>query len=525
MIYIDPPYNTGNDFIYNDDFTDPLEAYLEYTGAKGEGGELLTTNTRADGRFHSKWLNMMYPRLILARQLMQEDGVIFVSIDDNEVHNLRHLLNEVFGEENFVADIVIINNLKGRNDKEHIATAHERLLMFKSPNFQEIGLRMPGDRIDDYDQSDERGKYRLLGLRKRGGADTREKRPNLFYPIYIDPNSGQVSCEKDRSHSLEVIPQKSDGVDGAWRWGKNTVKRKKDKLIGIIKTTGEWDVYQKDYLIVDGKEKRIKPKSVWFGSSVSSDSATKSFRKLMGNCGFRNPKPVEFIEDLIEYATEEGDIVLDFFAGSGTTGHALYNKNLESGFNRSFLLIQIQEENESNEFDNITEIAKERLRRAGKIITRKIRNIDESAPLLPNTNTNVDNGFKVYKLSKSNYKRWKNIEDMEIPVITSIFDDISTPLVKGWKKDELLTEVLLLEGFPLTSQITYLDEVLQNEVYSVSAQEFCDHNLFVCLDDTIEPNTIEQLELEKDDIFICLDSALTDELKAQLQDKFNVHVI
>lgn len=224
MIYIDPPYNTGKDFIYSDKFKKDKGEYEEESGQVDEEGNRLVANTESKGRFHSDWLSMMYPRLKLARNLLKDDGVIFVSIDDNEVHNLRKICNEVFGEENFIADLTVVNNLKGRNDKKYIATANERLLMFvKSYEFEECGLAMPESRIAEFKEEDSNGKFRFLGLRKRGGADTREQRPKMYFPIYANQNTGNVSLEKNDEYNIEILPKKSDMSEGCWRWGKSTV--------------------------------------------------------------------------------------------------------------------------------------------------------------------------------------------------------------------------------------------------------------------------------------------------------------
>jgi adenine-specific DNA-methyltransferase len=186
MIYIDPPYNTGKDFIYPDNYADPLGTYLQLTGQQDPEGNLLTSNPETSGRYHSSWLSMMHPRLFLARQLLREDGVIFASIDDREVHNLRLLMNEVFGEEQFVADIAVVNNLKGRSDRKHIATAHEHLLMYAKEGFSSYGLRLTPEKIAQFNEVDEEGRrFQWRDLRKRGGADTREERPNLFQDTSI----------------------------------------------------------------------------------------------------------------------------------------------------------------------------------------------------------------------------------------------------------------------------------------------------------------------------------------------------
>src|SRR6266566_2726050 len=218
MIYIDPPYNTGNDFVYPDNYADPLETYLEVTGQKDANGNLLTSNPETSGRYHSAWLSMMYPRLYIARQLLRDDGVIFVSIDDHEVHNLRLLMNEVFGEEAFVAEVSVVNNLKGRNDRKHIATAHEYLLIYAKSEFESYGMPLSEKQVTEYGEVDDQGQaFQWRDLRKRGGNDTREARPNLYFPIFANPETREVSLEPSSDKPLRILPVRSDGVDGCWR--------------------------------------------------------------------------------------------------------------------------------------------------------------------------------------------------------------------------------------------------------------------------------------------------------------------
>lgn len=186
MIYIDPPYNTGNDFIYEDDFSQSAAEYAGNSGQTDEEGNRMVQNNESNGRFHTDWLNMMYPRLKIARDFLRDDGVIFMSIDDGEIGNLRAICDEIFGESNFVADLTVVNNLKGRNDKKYIARANERLLMYvKSADFEEHGLPLGVDVLKDYSMEDKKGKYRLIELRKRGGADLRKDRPNMYYPLKL----------------------------------------------------------------------------------------------------------------------------------------------------------------------------------------------------------------------------------------------------------------------------------------------------------------------------------------------------
>ena len=191
MIYIDPPYNTGNDFVYADDFADPMARYKEVTQ------QTTKSNPETMGRFHTNWLNMMYPRLRLAANLLRDDGVIFISVDEHEEHNLRKVCDEVFGEEHFIASVAVVNNLKGRSDDKYIATAHEWLLIYQKGNFETYGVPIPEEYVEEYNLSDENGRYRLQGLRKRGSGAKREDRPNMFYPFYYNPQTKTLTLTKE----------------------------------------------------------------------------------------------------------------------------------------------------------------------------------------------------------------------------------------------------------------------------------------------------------------------------------------
>jgi adenine-specific DNA-methyltransferase len=219
MIYIDPPYNTGKDFVYKDSFKDNIKNYKEQVQETGKA------NPETAGRYHTNWLNMMYPRLKLARNLLKDDGVIFISIDDHEVHNLRKICDEIFGEENFISSITVVNNIAGRSDRKHIATAHEFILIFQKSNlFESTGLMLSESQLQEYKFRDSKGKlYRKQGLRKRGSGARRIDRPNMFYPIYVNPETMQLSLEKSEfKNSVEILPKLSNGNDGRWRWGKTT---------------------------------------------------------------------------------------------------------------------------------------------------------------------------------------------------------------------------------------------------------------------------------------------------------------
>jgi len=504
-IYIDPPYNTGHDFVYSDDYSEEKKAYWEQNGTNVDGIRV-DTNTESSGRYHSNWLNMMQGRLILAQRLLRDDGVIFVSIDDNEVHNLRKLMDEVFGEEHFVADLVVVSNLKGRSDKRYIATAHERLLMYvKEDDFEESGLRMPEARIDEYDQTDGVGRYRLLGLRKRGGPDTRAERPRMYYPLFVDPETGSVSTSRDSKHKEEVLPMKSDGVDGRWRWGMETTKQRLDWIVGKkVGNEGRYDVFEKDYLETDGEIRRIKPKSVMYSKEYSTDAATKAFRRLMPDAEFDNPKSVPLLKDLIEYSTSKdgGDIVLDFFAGSGTTGHAVMEINQDGG-NRRYVMVQlpekISEDSKSYKsgYRTIADVTMERLRRAGKIIKQEKPAVDTGFKAFVLTNSLIPENLFVPDPKKSDKE---NIAALELHIAKS-----KQKLIADYSETDLLYEVMLKDGFDLNFKAERLPDFAKNQVLKVTDAS---RSALVCLDPALKDETVKALEAHKDSRFICLHRAV-----------------
>ena len=505
MIYIDPPYNTGNDFVYEDDFADPMARYKEVTQ------QTTKSNAETMGRFHTNWLNMMYPRLRLAANLLREDGVIFISIDDNEAHNLKKLCDEVFGEENFVADMSVVNNLKGRNDKKYIARANERLLMYvKSMEFEEHGLSLDDSVVSEYKEFDDNGKYRLLELRKRGGPDTRKERPNMYYPFYVNPQSGKVSLEQSELYSVEALPVKSNGDDGRWRWGKETAAKNIEYLFG--KQVGnKYNIYEKDYLEDGEGARRVRPKSVLAGAAYSTDVATKEYRAIMGRVEFSNPKPVAMIKDLIEYATNpnEESIILDFFSGSATLAHAVMQLNVEDGGNRRFICVQIpelcEEDSEAYKegYTNLCKIAEERLRRTGK----KILEENTQTELGDEEKSPLDVGFKVFKLDTSNLKTWDGtpIQDKQI----DLFYERLNAMIDTVKDDrtdmDVVYEVMLKMGIPLDVEVQYM-EINDKIAYIVG-----DFILMICLADKITAEDIENMAQYAPAKIICAEAGFADD--------------
>ena len=522
MIYIDPPYNTGNDFVYNDDFA---QSQAEFAGQSGlfddEGNRMvdpMVQNTESNGRFHTDWLNMIYPRLKVAKDLLADDGVIFISIDDGELDNLRKVCNELFGESNFIADLCVVNNLKGRNDKKYIARANERLLMYvKSKDFEEYGLAIKDDTLKEYKEFDSRGKYRLLELRKRGGADTRAERPNMYYQFYVDPSTGSVSLEQDLVHTVTAIPMKSNGVEGRWRWGIDTARKNIDYILARkVQGTDKYNVYEKDYLKDESGCRRIRPKSIMAGSAYSTDVATKEYRALMSPIDFSSPKPVAMLKDLIEYATPplEKHIILDFFSGSATTAHAAMRLNAEDGGNRKFIMVQLPEKTDENSeaykagYKNICEIGKERIRRAGK-------KVKEEAGL---QGQNLDTGFRVLKLDESNMAD-VYYTPADTPIQQTLnFDALVDNIREGRTAEDLLFQVLPECNLPLSSKIE-IREIHGKKVFVVE-----DGYLMACFDSDINDAVITAIAKEKPYYFVMCDRSIASDSVADNFDQiFNAY--
>ena len=352
---------------------------------------------------------------------------------------------------------------------------------------------------------DVRGKFMTQPLE---AGNSMGDRPNLCFPITAPDGT-------------QIFPRRQ------WVWGKERVEwATKNGYLKFYKNSfGEWRVRHKHYSKDEtGEYKKIKPFSIY--DKVFTQDGTKELEEIFKSQNvFPFPKPSKLISFLIELSDCNNEIILDFFSGSGTTAQAIFNLNQRETRKNKFILVQLAELTGDVLYPKITDIGKERLRRVIRSIETNISEEANKTPLFQNGQLPIDLGFKVYKYFRSNFKQWSPTQEENAEALTPLFDNLSDPLCPGWKKEDLLSEILLLEGFPLTSKITYLEDHLQNEVCCVSAPEFCAHNLFVCLDENIQPSTVELLTMEKEDIFICLDNALSDELKARVQDQFNMHVI
>ncbi|MBS1674252.1 MAG: site-specific DNA-methyltransferase, partial [Actinobacteria bacterium] len=299
LIYIDPPYNTGNDFVYNDDFAESSSDYLERSGQESGHGERLIANSDSRGRFHSDWLSMVYPRLRLARNLLSPEGILCASIDSHEVHNLRSIGDEVFGRDNFVAEIVVAANPRGRQSDSYVAGVHDSLLVWaRDREFAVVGGRpLEPEQKKEFSYIDnELGHYRLLGLRQRGSASRREDRPDMYFSIYVSPDGADVSLDPVPGWH-EVLPRKSDGTDGRWMWGKEKCRRDKTRLVARwIERRSEFDLFVKDPLVKSGAERLRKFKSVWDAKGFNNQNGTQEVKALLGGDYMSFPKPVALMK-------------------------------------------------------------------------------------------------------------------------------------------------------------------------------------------------------------------------------------
>jgi len=473
MIYIDPPYNTGNDFVYEDDFAYPMARYKEVTQ------QTTKSNPETMGRFHTNWLNMMYPRLRLASNLLRDDGVIFISIDDNEVTNLRKICDEVFGEENLIAQICHKARASVSNDKI-ISSNHNHILLY-AKNYDEIfnirhtiGL---DPNLEGFNQKDDKGYYKLMPVDGPGGA------------------------KKGNPH-FEFL-----GIEGYWRFSKETMQEKYEQGL-IVKSANS--IQQKYYL--DQAKNSRKTDTTWWDEDVLTSNATKDYIKLMGGKYFDNPKNVNLLIRMLKsYTNNDKDcIVLDFFSGSATTAHAVMQLNKEDGGNRKFICVQLPEVCEENTeaykagYKTICEIGKERIRRAGKSLTET----DAQLALDDADKSPLDIGFRVLKLDSSNLKTWDvtPVEEEQM----SLFVERMNNMVHRVKTDrtdmDMVFEVMLKLGVQPTAVVEKKD-VNGKTVYTVGN----DSLLLICLAENVKPEDVEAMaEFAPGKIVISRDSFADD---------------
>lgn len=466
MIYIDPPYNTGNDFVYEDDFASSEAEYIEQSGQYSDVGERLVQNTETNGRFHTDWLNMMFPRIRLARDLLVDDGVLFISIDDNEVANLTKMCDEIFGADNRIALICHKSRASVSNDKI-ISPNHNTVLFYAKNRLQlESNRKMIG--LDpildgfDLDDNDGKGAYRLVPVDGPGGA----KKGNPYYEFM--------------------------GVEGYWRFSKDTMQQKFDE--GLVVRKGN-SLYQKYYKSTAERTRRTA--TTWWDDAGLMSSATSKLKALMGEATFDTPKPLELIDRMLRMITFSDDhsIILDFFSGSATTAHAVMNYNAETGGSRKYIMVQLKEPvNEKSEafkngYRDICEIGKERIRRAGK-------KIKEDSPL---TTQDLDTGFRVLKCDTSNMKEvYYNPAEYEVNMFSRLEDNIK----EDRTPEDLLFQVMLDLGVLLSSEIEETT-IAGKKVFNVE-----DNYLIACFDSDVTEETITAIAKQKPYYFVMRDSSM-----------------
>ena len=494
MIYIDPPYNTGNDFIYPDNYTESLQTYLEYTGQVDPQGKKFGTNTEADGRFHSKWLNMMYPRLYLARNLLREDGVLFVSIDDFEFDNLRKLCNEIFGEENFVENIIWKKRYGGGSKEKHLVSVHEYIVLY-AKNIEALGelfIPLKKESIDRYysekdENFDKRGPYRTHPLE---ATKSMGERKNLVFPITA-PDGAQV------------MPKRQ------WLWSKERVDEAlvKGEIAFLKDKDGNWTIHSKQYLKnEDGSIRQGKAFSII--DDVFTQHGTNEIIELFGNAHvFPFPKPSRLLTPLLNLVASSVDsIILDFFAGSGSTAHAVLDLNKQDGGNRKFILVQLPEPTGREDYPTIPEICKERVRR----VIKKLNDAaDGKLPL--EGNRKQDRGFRVFKLAESNLKAWN--ADLPAGDVAALKEQLElhiNHIRDGRTPEDIFYEILLKSGFQLTTPV---EKIIMDGKTVFSAAGGA---LFICLEHNLTLELIRAMAERKPERVVCLDEGFAgnDQLKA-----------
>lgn len=460
MIYIDPPYNTGNDsFIYPDKFSETKDEYQKRVGDKDEEGYMtkdgmFKKNSKENGQYHSNWLNMMYPRLFLAKNLLRQDGVIFVSIDDNEMHNLKLLMDEIFGAENFLGNIVRGTGQTTGQDSGGLGASFDFILAYSKEDVDLSGLQLNKKDLKRFENEDDNGKYAYDQMRKTGSQDKKEDRPNMYYPVK-DPDGN------------DVYPVAPAGYEGRWRFERKTFEEyDKSGYILWKKTKREnteiWWPYVKYYL--EGRTKRPSP--LWTDLD-GNKKASRDLRDLFdGKKLFDFPKPVQMIKRLIQIVpnASENDIIMDFFSGSGSTAHAVLELNQELNSSRKFITVQLPELCDEKEeafkagFKTIAEISKERIRRASKkiaeIVKAETKEKEGQIDFKENEiKKEIDLGFKILKLSDSNFKQWQQIEGKDAKALEEQMKLFVDPVSENATIENMVYELLLKSGKDLNSNI------------------------------------------------------------------------
>jgi adenine-specific DNA-methyltransferase len=460
LIYIDPPYNTGNDFVYPDNFKEGLENYLEWSKQVTEDGKKLTTNTETDGRFHSNWLNMIYPRLKLARNLLSEDGVILISIDDVEHPGLVQLVREIFGESNYLATVTRVSK-KTSNKGNYFAPSKDYLVV-AARNVNKLDPFMdevPDEYKKKFSETDERGAFATVGL-YQASLDPLRGCVNQRYWIQAPDGTYVLPPGPNRPEKIEDGANKppENREDRVWRWSYSSYLLQKDLLVFKKTSTSPlqdqngnqaaWNVYTKYYL-QDRLEDGIRPRD--FIDNLTNDLGTKALNTLGLANYFDFAKPPQLIEKFLTWISDPNAVVMDFFAGSGSTAQAVMQANLVDGGNRKFIMVQLPEPTpEGSEarragFETIADLTRKRIDLAGEAISTSLQG------------QAIDTGFRTYALAESNFTKWHATNEISATALEQHLLDLRESANDSSSIDDLLSEILLKQGYSLTENIAELE--------------------------------------------------------------------
>jgi adenine-specific DNA-methyltransferase len=500
LIYIDPPYNTGQEFIYPDKYAETLETYLAYTGQIDSEGRKFSTNTDTVGRYHSNWLNMMYPRLYLAKNLLRDDGAIFISIDDHELSRLRELADQIFGEENFKANISWQKRYTRSNNTVDFTTVVEHILVYAKSDAFEVNLLPRTEEADarySNPDNDPRGVWKGASFLNPASP---QDRPNLCYPI-TNPNTGQVTHPTTNAWRRSKEAFKELSSDNRLYWGPEGTLPVPSIKMFLSEARG------------------LTPTNFWSHDYAgNTDEGTRDLEELIPGKVFNNPKPVQLLRRIVEHVCNgPEEIVLDFFAGSCVTAQAVMEMNIEDGGNRRFIVVQLPEpvDKDSNAakagFKTIGQIGMERIRK----VIDTARNESEGQLALDDKVGSADLGFRMFRLAPSNFKIWEGdaerVDDLGEQLtmhIDHIADDSAA--------EDILYELLLKAGYPLATKVEKI-ALAGKEVFSIQGGA-----LLICLDREVTPNLIDALAEANPLQVICLDEAFkgNDQLKANAVQTF-----
>ena len=516
MIYIDPPYNTGRNLIYENNFISSYEDYMTNSGETDEIGNLLFVNSDANGRFHTDWLNMIYPRLKVSKDLLAQDGIIVLTIDDCEIETVTMIMNEVFGSENHLATVVIKNNPSGRSTVKGFSINHEYALFYSKSDSATLGrMKHSDEQVSRYKEKDNTGFYEWENFRKNGTDSDRMDRPKQYYPIVLNTQNNKLKVpdmhwdDRNKEYCIDevisaneivLLPKSGDGIEKVWKYGIDRTKSIIDDIL-VKKQNGRYELYRKKYLNDEGS----LPRTWWDKPDYSArDNGTRTLTNIFGPVKlFDFPKAPEAVKDSIIASNVQGDdIVLDFFSGSATTAHAVMMLNAEDSGRRRFIMVQLPEPSMKDSeaykagYKNICEIGKERIRRAGK-------KIKEESPL---TTQDLDTGFRVLKLDSS------NMQDVYYTPADFNERDLFEDNIKTDRTDEdLLFQTMIDLGIELSAKIEKRS-IAGKTVWSVS-----DGYLMACFDEEVNETTIIEIARQQPYYFVMRDSSLAND---QVADNF-----